>query len=628
MLDKNFIIFLSIGILFSGSIISFLFHKINSRKFHGSISIITSLISLLAIIYLCINFINHPFSTSPFSQNLFNIINLNLILRADGINLFFALFGSFISFCVCIYSIEYMSHEKKGMGRFFGLMQLFIGGYLGVVLSDNLIWTYIFFELIGLCSYQLIGFWYERDLSSYSAKKAYLMTHIAGYGLLLGIIAIAYCTHGNLIISKLEGSSFGIYTNIILLGILIACMAKSVQWPLHTWIPFAMNTVTPVSALLHAACLVKAGVYILVKMYVILYPYPLPWNALIVTVGSLTSLIGVMYALKQTEIKKLLAFHTVSQIGYMVAGIGLGTPLGIASALFHALNHGLFKCTLFLCSGIMQNATGSKDLTKMGGLFKKLPFTAALFLIGSFSISGVPGFNGFISKWMFYYAAIQANYPFAAAIGLIASTLTLLSFIKASSTAFFGFQKEEFRNIQEGKYKIEIFSISLLAIFCILIGILPQFLISYLLVPALHSLNLNLNQEIFNFNLGVLLSSGGGYLASFTAIFAIVAIFAPIIIIFATNKKFKRVQSFTGGEVKTSSLKNINAFDYIFDVESLSKNFYRFTDSDKWYDFSNDLLKTTFEIIYIPIKWLENEMWLVTSIVSIIIVIAIVQLIR
>jgi hypothetical protein len=237
------------------------------------------------------------------------------------------------------------------------------------------------------------------------ARKVLLMTHLAGYGLLAAILLIYSRTGSALWTDPAVAHAFtgGVYTLM-----LVALLAKSVQFPLHTWIPEAMNAPTPVSALLHAACYVKAGVYLAARMHCF-NQWPASWSLAMMWLGTVTMVVGVAYAMVQHDLKRMLAFHTVSQIGYIITGLGLGTPLGIAAGLLHCLNHSLFKGGLFLAAGSVQHATGTRDMNQLGGLARRMPRTTVVWLISVGSMMGVPFMSGFASKWLLYTAALQAG---------------------------------------------------------------------------------------------------------------------------------------------------------------------------------------------------------------------------
>jgi multicomponent K+:H+ antiporter subunit A len=289
---------------------------------------------------------------------------LALILHVDALSLLFALMGTLLGAIVLLYSIGYMAQDKSAT-RFYCAMLIFIGGFVGLVYSANLFLLYLFWEVVGLCSFSLVGFWYTKPDSVRGARKVLLMTHIAGYGLLAAILVIYQRTGSTLWTDPRVAHAF---TGWVFVLMLVALMAKSVQFPLHTWIPEAMNAPTPVSALLHSACYVTSGVYLAARMHCFgAWPqaWGQPWgNETLIWIGTVTMAVGVMYAMVQNDLKRMLAFSTVSQIGYMMVGIGIGSPLAIAAGLLHCLNHGFFKGGLFLGAGSVQHASGTRDMNQ------------------------------------------------------------------------------------------------------------------------------------------------------------------------------------------------------------------------------------------------------------------------
>ncbi len=358
---------------------------------------------------------------------------LALVLHVDALSVLFAFMGTFLGAAVLLYSIGYMAHDKAAT-RFFCSMLVFIGAFVGLVFSANLFIFYLCWEVVGLCSFSLVGFWYTNPEAVSGARKVLLMTHIAGYGLLAAIIVI-YSRAGTALWT--DPAVAHAFTGGVFFLMLAALVAKSVQFPLHTWIPEAMAAPTPVSALLHAACYVKAGVYLAVRMYSF-GPWQPTWGFSLICVGTVTIAVGVMYAMVQTDLKRMLAFSTVSQIGYMMLGIGIGTPLAIVAGLLHCLNHGFFKGGLFLTAGSVQHAAGTRDMNKLGGLASRMPQTTLSWLIGAGSMMGIPLMSGFASKWMLYAAALQAGWTVPAVIAWAASLGTVFLCAKATSAVFLG----------------------------------------------------------------------------------------------------------------------------------------------------------------------------------------------
>jgi multicomponent Na+:H+ antiporter subunit A len=262
---------------------------------------------------------------------------IQLAYHIDGLSLMFALMGAGIGTAVLLYAVTYMDQEK-GTTRFFSLILVFIAGLINLVYTADLFIFYLNWELVGLCSFLLVGFWYNQPDAAYGARKVFTITHLAGYGLLAAVVILFHRTGSTLWTDpKVQGA---LTTGIFLLMI-VSAVAKSVQFPLNTWIPFAMFAPTPVSALLHAACYVKAGVYLIARLHS-MGAWPGSWSAIVSAIGAVTLLTGALFALAQKDLKRLLAYSTISQIGYMVLGLGIGTPLAIAAGLFHCLNHGLW----------------------------------------------------------------------------------------------------------------------------------------------------------------------------------------------------------------------------------------------------------------------------------------------
>jgi NADH:ubiquinone oxidoreductase subunit 5 (subunit L)/multisubunit Na+/H+ antiporter MnhA subunit len=407
---------------------------------------------------------------------------LAIVLHVDALSVLFAFMGACIGGLVLLYSIGYMAHDKSAT-RFYAIMSVFIGAFIGLVYSANLFIFYLCWEVVGLCSFSLVGFWYTNREAVNGARKVLLMTHIAGYGLLAGILILYHRSGTALWTDPAVSRSF---TSGIFALMLIALVAKSVQVPLHTWIPEAMAAPTPVSALLHAACYVKAGVYLAARMHSF-GVWPQAWGESLMWVGTVTMAVGVMYAMVQTDLKRMLAFSTVSQIGYMMMGLGIGTPLAITAGLLHCLNHGFFKGGLFLTAGSVQHAAGTRDMNQLGGLAAKMPRTTLSWLIGVGSMMGIPLMSGFASKWMLYAAALQAGWAVPAMIAWAASLGTVFLGVKATSAVFLGPPTEATADAHEAPPTM-VWGMGLLAAGSIVLGVAPQLAVNYLLNPILAAL--------------------------------------------------------------------------------------------------------------------------------------------
>lgn len=324
---------------------------------------------------------------------------VELGVMIDNITVIMLFVVNLISMLVHYFSIEYM-HGDKRYTRYFAYLGLFTFSMLGIVLSNNLLGIYIFWELVGLSSYLLIGFWFEKDSASDAGKKAFLTNRVGDIGMFLGIL-ILFTTYGTFNFDKIfNGIASGVMPFestawLTAAGILVflGAVGKSAQFPLHVWLPDAMEGPTPVSALIHAATMVAAGVYLVVRIFALLTADAM---LVIAVVGAFTSLLAATIALTQNDIKKVLAYSTVSQLGYMVMALGVGA---YAFAFFHLVTHAFFKACLFLGSGSVIHAMHhEQDIREMGGLKKKMPITYATFLISTLAISGIPLTSGFLSK--------------------------------------------------------------------------------------------------------------------------------------------------------------------------------------------------------------------------------------
>lgn len=428
-----------------------------------------------------------------------------LAFHVDGLSLLFALMATSIGSAILLYSVSYMASDVAAT-RFYIIMQVFVAGLVLLVFAADLLLMYAGWEIVGLCSFLLVSFWYTDRQAAAGARKVLVITHSAGYALLAAILILFARTGTTLWTDPRISAAF---TSGVFALMLISAIAKSVQFPLHTWIPSAMAAPTPVSALLHAAVYVKAGVYLVARMHSFA-PWPFSWQVTVIWVGTVTMVVGVLFAMVQHDAKRLLAFHTVSQIGYMMVGLGLGTPLGVAAALLHTFNHGLFKGGLFLGAGAIQHATGTRDMDRLGGLSRRMPATTASWLICSAGIAGVPLFNGFVSKLLLYVAALDAGFPVPALIAWIVSVLTMFSFMKATSVTFFGEDGEASGAAHESP-RLMLIGSGILAAGCVFVGVAPQYAMTYLIDPALAAVGLQSQVSVGWFGLP---GDGGAFVAA------------------------------------------------------------------------------------------------------------------
>ena len=351
-------------------------------------------------------------ATITFSQPWMPSLGLALAFRLDGLSLLFALLVLGIGLLVIIYARYYLS-DQDSSGRFFAFLLLFMGAMLGLVTSDNLLLLVLFWELTSLSSFLLISFWSDSSSARKGARMALAVTSMGGFALLAGVLLIGQIV-GSFSLGTVLASGELIRSSpwypLILCLVLLGVFTKSAQFPFHFWLPQAMSAPTPVSAYLHSATMVKAGVFLLARLYPALSGTSL-WFELVAGIGMATFLWGAIRALFQHDLKGLLACSTISHLGLITLLFGLDTPLAAVAAVFHIINHATFKASLFMAAGIIEHETGSRDMHRLSGLWKYMPHTAVLAMVASAAMAGVPLLNGFLSKEMFFGVTLQSGLP-------------------------------------------------------------------------------------------------------------------------------------------------------------------------------------------------------------------------
>ncbi|MFQ5586863.1 MAG: NADH-quinone oxidoreductase subunit L [Thermodesulfobacteriota bacterium] len=356
----------------------------------------------------------------------------------DPLSLLMLFIVTFVGSLIHIYSRGYM-HGEPGFSRFFACLSLFIFSMLGIVLSNNFIQIFIFWELVGLASYLLIGYYFEKPSAADASKKAFLVNRIGDFGFILGIFVIFVAT-GTFNFGEIEHevAAGHVSPNTLLLGALLlfcGAMGKSAQFPLHVWLPDAMEGPTPVSALIHAATMVAAGVYMLARIAFILNAAPPAALMVIAYIGGITALMAACIALAQSDIKRVVAYSTLSSLGYMVMAVGVGS---VTAGMFYLTTHGFFKALLFLAAGSAIHAVHSNEIWDMGNLYPKMKITAVTFILGAAAMSGVFPFSGFWSKDEILSAALSSGNYILFFMGILAAFISALFMAKLCFVAFFG----------------------------------------------------------------------------------------------------------------------------------------------------------------------------------------------
>ncbi|HXB38967.1 MAG TPA: NADH-quinone oxidoreductase subunit L [Bacteroidia bacterium] len=433
-----------------GFLINGFFGKKLSKSISGAIACISVLASFIVSVLVFME-LHHAADKSQVVE-IFSWINSDSLkipfsFLVDPLSTWFLLIITGIGFLIHIYSMGYM-HEDEGFSRFFTYLNLFVFFMLLLVLGNNYLVMFVGWEGVGLCSYLLIGFWFKNNSYNKAANKAFVMNRIGDLGFLLGIFLI-FTTFGSItfneVFGKVSAASTGTVTAIALL-LFIGAMGKSAQIPLYTWLPDAMAGPTPVSALIHAATMVTAGIYMVVRSN-IFYSMSATASEFVAIIGAITALFAATIGLLQTDIKKVLAYSTVSQLGLMFLALGVGA---YSSAVFHVTTHAFFKALLFLGAGSVIHAMGGEqDIRKMGGLKKALPVTFMTMFLGTIAISGLPPFSGFFSKDEIL-AHVYEHSPALWFVGVLTSMLTAFYMFRMMFLTFWG----SFRGTHEQKHHL------------------------------------------------------------------------------------------------------------------------------------------------------------------------------
>lgn len=398
---------------------------------------------------------------------------IGIALVLDGLTVFMLVTVNLMAFFIAIYSINYMERFTSKW-KFYTLFLLMVAGMNGVVITGDMFNLFVFLEIASVASYALVAFGTERHELEAAFKYA-VMSIVGSLFILLGIVFLySYTSTLNMADMANVLAQKGM-SNIVTMVSVLFIMGfglKAALVPFHAWLPDAHPSApAPISAMLSGVLIKSLGVYTLCRFFYNVIGINSSLSLILMVLGALSMVIGVFLAIGQWDFKRLLAYHSISQIGYVILGIGLGTPLGIAGGLFHLFNHSVFKSLLFLNSGAVEYATGTRDLKKMGGLMTKMPITGATSLIASMSIAGIPPFNGFWSKLIIIIACVQANRLGYAFWAVLASILTLASFMKVMKYAFFGKLRDRWNEVREVPVFMK-FAMVILTFICVVGGLL------------------------------------------------------------------------------------------------------------------------------------------------------------
>jgi len=457
-MNSKLILQLIVFIPIAGAFILPIFGTI-SKNLRNIIALLLVSVSVIA------SFIALPYAVKgiPLHFNVDFPLSLNFGLKADGLAVFMAIISSFIGVIIIFYSFGYISHYEN-QNEYYLMVVLFIGSMMGIVYSTNLIFIYLFWEISAICCWRLIGFFREKEHVT-KANKAFLITVFGALLMLIGFILIYFQT-GTFDLTRMKGTRI---SDLAIFLILFGIFSKSATLPLHTWLPDAGVAPTPVTALLHAAVLVKIGVYVFARLFLATFEVSAVWHTIIPVVAAASALVSAGAALIETDLKRIIAYSTVSQLAFIFLGLSTGSITGAAGALLYILMHGLGKGGLFLCAGIVEQNTKTRDITKLGGLISTMPVTAITFAICAFSVMGIPPLGGFFSKLMVIRGAVDAGEIWIALVFLFGAVLTIIYLLRVFVMVFLGDNKHP--GIKEGSFTM-VFSVIVLAVLSILGGIM------------------------------------------------------------------------------------------------------------------------------------------------------------
>ena len=432
-----------------------------SRPFRNAAALIAVLIPFGILAYI----LPRAGSGNPPYFNIELPLGLSFGFLADGLAVFIAMIASFLGAVIIVYSYGYIKHSDNQQEYYF-MVVFFIGAMMGIALTTDLIFLYLFWEISAVCCWRLIGFFREKEYVR-RADKAFLITGAGAFMMLAGFLMI-YNQYGTTDLMQLSGRPISdIAVGLILLGI----FSKSATLPLHSWIADAGVAPTPATALLHAAVLVKIGLYAYARLFIVNFEINAVWHIIVPVIAAVSAIIAAGAALAESDIKRIIAYSTVSQIGFIFFGLSVGGEMALAGALLYILMHAISKAGLFLCAGIIEHNCHTKDIRQLGGLFKTMPKTAVSFFICAFSVIGVPPFGGFFSKYIVIGGAVEAGQPVIAAVFIIGAVMTVLYLLRVFVKVFLGAPRMDINKIPAEGSPSMVFSVVLLAVLSVISGL-------------------------------------------------------------------------------------------------------------------------------------------------------------
>ena len=423
----------------AGSAFLPLLSRINTRLRNALafLFVLTSLGLLLVLLPMSL-------TDSPPSFHVALPLGLSFGFLADGLAVFMAIVSSFLGLLIVVYSFGYIAHSEN-QGEYYFMVVLFIGAMMGITLTTDLVFLYVFWEISAVCCWRLIGF-FRKNENTRRANKAFLITGIGALIMLCGFMLI-YAQYGTTDLTLLRGKDISsLAVTLILFGIL----SKSATLPLHSWIADAGVAPTPATSLLHAAVLVKIGVYAYTRLFVVNFHIETFFHTAIPVIAAISAILSAGAAIRENDLKRIIAYSTVSQLGFIFLGLSIGGEMALYGGVMYILMHAISKAGLFLCAGIVEHGCHTKDLRQLGGLYKAMPWTAASFLLCAFSVMGIPPFGGFFSKYFVISGTVAKGQVAMAAVFIIGAVMTLVYLLRAFYLVFLGDYRGEHAPGHEG----------------------------------------------------------------------------------------------------------------------------------------------------------------------------------
>lgn len=436
--------------------------------------------NIMALLFVLTSFIcaalalPQAISGNPLIVTVSLPLGLSFGFLGDALAVFMALTSSLVAAIIVFYSFGYIEHYSN-QNEYYLMVVLFIGAMMGLVFSTNLIFMYIFWEIAAICCWRLIGFYRGKD-TVLKADKAFLVTVGGALLMLVGFIGI-YIQGGSFDLLELQGRGLD---NWIMVLVLFGILSKSATLPLHTWLPDAGVAPSPVTSLLHAAVLVKIGVYVYARLFLVNFYLDASWELVVPIIAAVSALVAAGAAIIENDMKRIIAYSTISQLAFIFLGLSCGNMIGAAGGLLYIFMHSLAKGGLFLCAGVIEQKTHTKDIRQLSGLGKKLPITCVAFALCAFSVMGIPPFGGFFSKYMVIDGALLTGYPWLAGVFIIGAVMTVIYLLRIFIKIFFGDLSHP--DIKEGSWEM-IISVSLLGALSLLAGVfinIPTQLTTYI----------------------------------------------------------------------------------------------------------------------------------------------------